>query len=189
MPPCGGLCGATQECIDDMCQDVSAPVGGTFGLRILAVEVPDFDGIYLCFDSCGEFPVPSFAVCRCPPDPYVEVWRVSQEGQQQIGMRIGSTPVALDEREPDFSDTVIPIELADGRCAPVRGAGRRSGIERRHDHVPMFAGPEGARTRTYRVLRKRGRLLAAANDPRRAPACPVSVTRTGGRRELVSGAR
>jgi hypothetical protein len=112
--PCGGLCTATQACIDDACEDVSSPGAGEFDLRILSVAVPDFNMWGMCLDPCIDSPLPSFAFCACAPDPYVEVWRVRQDGEQRMSTLLGTTPVAVNERRASFEDTIIRVELMQG---------------------------------------------------------------------------
>jgi hypothetical protein len=113
--PCDGRCTVTQACIEDVCEDLSSPAAGKFELRILSVEVPDFNQWTRCFDPCAGRLFPSFTICMCAPDPYVEVWRVRQDGDEEMGTLIGSTPVAADARmAASFEDTVIEVELDAG---------------------------------------------------------------------------
>jgi hypothetical protein len=110
--PCGDLCGPTQVCIDDVCQDESSPGAGEFALRILTVEVPDFNMWGQCLDTCSDSGLPSYTFCMCAPDPYVELWRV-REGEQP-GTYLGSTRVAVDDRAPNFEDETIRVGLIAG---------------------------------------------------------------------------
>jgi len=111
--PCGGRCTVTQACIDDLCEDVSSPTAGTFDLRILSAPVPAFNRWGMCLDPCGSR-FATFAFCACDPDPYVEVSRVRQDGQQQMRTLLGATPVRLDELRPTYEDTLIRVDLMEG---------------------------------------------------------------------------
>jgi hypothetical protein len=111
--PCGGLCDAA-DCIDDMCRDPGAPSASAFELRILTVEVPDFDQSGTCLDTCVGSLLPPFGFCACAPDPYVEVWRERGDGDPPERVQVGSTTVAPNERDPDFMDEPMSIELLPG---------------------------------------------------------------------------
>ena len=113
LPPCGGTCSATQACIDDVCEDVSSPTAGTFDLRILSAPVPSFNRWGMCLDACGSR-FATFAFCACDPDPYVQVSRVRQDGQEQMRTPLGATPVRSDEVRPTYEDTLIRVELMEG---------------------------------------------------------------------------
>jgi hypothetical protein len=113
-PPCGGRCTVTQACMDEVCEDVSSPTAGTFDLRILAAPVPAFNRWGMCLDACPDSRFATFAFCACDPDPYVEVSRVRQDGQQQMRTLLGSTPVRLNEVRPTYEDTLIRVELTEG---------------------------------------------------------------------------
>jgi hypothetical protein len=111
MPPCGGMCSPTQVCIDDVCEDVSSPGLDEFELRILTVDVPDFNMWAQCLDPCDDSAFPSYGFCACAPDPYVEVWRIRAQDEQEVTMHFGSTTVAVDERTPSFEDATLRIDL------------------------------------------------------------------------------
>jgi hypothetical protein len=113
-PPCDGRCGMTQACIQDVCQDRGTPTAGTFELRIVSVQVPDFNMWGQCLDPCFDSVLPSFAFCVCTPDPYVEVLRVRNGDGGQSGTLIGSTPVAINTREARFANAPLTVELAEG---------------------------------------------------------------------------
>jgi hypothetical protein len=104
--PCT-LCAVDEACVDTKCQPAASATSGAYFLRILSGSVPLSDAITLCYDACLISP---FAVCTCPPDPYVRVL-LRHDSQETL---IGQTPIVQDALMPVFPDNQFEIDIARG---------------------------------------------------------------------------
>jgi len=109
--PCS-LCTDTETCVDGACiVPKPAPREGAFTLYVLSAAAPIFQvPTTQCFDNACErgLSVP-FALCLCPPDPYVRV--IIERGRDEIV--VGETEVSEDAERGMYSAS-FPIDLEPG---------------------------------------------------------------------------